>query len=102
MTFTPTSGLAPSFRSPVRAASGPSIGTPPPDTLPTPEPPPTIPVDHDDAFLHMMIANHQQGLKIAQVQVAKGRRADLRHEAASLIVRHNAEIDRLKKLKSRS
>lgn len=81
------------------AAPPPTIGEPPPEALPEPPPPPLIPVKQDDAFLHMMIEHHKQGLKLAQIQVANGKRPEVRKLAESLIISHNAEIERLKKLK---
>lgn len=102
MPFEPTSGLPASLRRESTAASPPPrIGVPPPGAAPEAPPPPQMPVKHDDAFLHLMIEHHKYGLKIAQAQVANGKRPEVRKLAERLIVTHNQEIDRLKKLKGK-
>jgi hypothetical protein len=101
MAFEPTSGLPRSFRETTAASPEPKIGVVPPDAVIEPPPPPQIPVKHDDAFLHLMIEHHKQGLRIAQAEVANGKRANVRKVAESLIITHQAEIDRLKKLRGK-
>lgn len=82
------------------AAPPPVMGEPPPGTE-APLPPPPIPVNQDDAFMHLMLENQKQGLKLAQVQNARGQRPDVRRLAQSMISNHNAEIERLKRAKGR-
>jgi uncharacterized protein (DUF305 family) len=96
--FKPTSGLQQTVRG---AAPPPKIGVPPPNAAPPPPLPPQMPVKQDDAFLHLMIEHNKQGVKLAQVQVANGKRPAVTKVAEALILRHNAEIDRLKKLKGK-
>jgi hypothetical protein len=97
--FKPTSGLT-SQR--VRAAAPPlKIGVPAPTAVPPPPLPPQIPVKQDDTYLHLMIEHHKQGLQLAQRQVANGKRPEVTKQAQSEIIKHNAELDRLKKLKGK-
>ena len=103
MIFKPTSGLRRGLAAAAAAPQGAPkpMGQPKPDVPLPPDPPPPIPVGQDDAFLHNMTEHQKIGVKMSQVQVAKGKRADVRKVAESLILTHNKEIDRLKKLKEK-
>lgn len=92
--FKPTSGLS------LRAAAPKVMGDPPP-TVEPPEPPPPIEVKQDDAFLHLMDDNLKQGRKIAQIQVANGKRPEVRKLAERIVQNHNEQIERVKKTKGR-
>jgi uncharacterized protein (DUF305 family) len=90
MKFKPTSGLI--------AAAPKVTGEPPPDTE-APAPPPPIQVEQDDAFLHLMDDNLKQGRKLAQIQVANGKRPNVRQLAERIVQNHNEQLDRLKRTK---
>ncbi len=87
--FKPTSGL--------RAAAPQVMGEPPP-TVEPPEPPPPIKVKQDDAFLHLIKDNQEQGRKLAQIETAHGKRPDVRKLAERIVQNSNQQLDRVKKV----